>query len=165
MVRRKTPPQNPTVPTELLVGREEARYWLEERIEKGREMRNTQIGSMEQFEAAKNAYSKWNSFNTELLKTIFTTEELADEYGSCVGVGVVTIYDGPSLGEEIADLFENIDKKIHRLDSIVERLELIPPADQVSSGTHSTSPQTQVTRSNKVVIVQGHDELVGKEQS
>lgn len=52
MARKRTlSDAGPKKPTELLVTREEARSRLEERIQKGREIRNTQIKSHDHFEA------------------------------------------------------------------------------------------------------------------
>ncbi len=155
---RKSIPKEPQAPAELLISREDARTKLEDRIRKGRELRQVQIASGSAFESAKNEYNKWNSFNVELLNRIFSSDQFAEEYSRW---GAVTIsYSEPSLGEEITNLYKDIDEKLHRLDSIIERLELIPvsavaaPA-QISERTDAASPR----RSKKVFVVHGHDEV------
>jgi hypothetical protein len=67
-----------------------------------------------------NDFSKWDLFNNELLKRLFTTEELASEY-SFWGAMAISLRE-PSLGEKIAEIYKDIDKKIHRIDSIIDRL-------------------------------------------
>ncbi|MQU62335.1 nucleic acid-binding protein [Pseudomonas sp. FSL R10-1350] len=67
----------------------------------------------------------------------------------------------PSLGEKIADTNKDIDKKIHRLDSISERLELIPLDETLKDiGQHSKeSFDLKISKSNKVFVVHGRDEI------
>lgn len=141
---------------ELVVSRDEAKQRLQDRIDKGLELKQRQVTTPAAFEELSNAYSKWDSFNSELLRRIFTTEEAAREYDFW---GVASIaYHEPSLGERIADVYKNVDKKIHRLDSLIERLELIPLSQQVAASQPSESPTTS-PRSKKVFVVHGHDEV------
>jgi len=141
---------------ELAVTRDEAKQRLQDRIEKGMELRSNQVNTREAFEELKNTYSKWDSFNSELLRRIFTTDEAAKEYDFW-GVMAVSMYE-ESLGEKIAATYKDIDKKIHRLDSIIERLELIPLASQVVP-IDSASPPSAQPRSKRVFVVHGHDEV------
>lgn len=155
---RKTTPKEPQAPAELLVSREEAKAKLEDRIQKGQELKQAQITSGNALESARNEYSKWNSFNDELLNRIFSTDQFAKEYSWWGGVFVGR--DEPSLGEKIAELHKDIDEKIHRLDSIVERLQLVPVSraaepPQVSERSDATSRE----RTKKVFVVHGHDEI------
>jgi predicted nucleotide-binding protein len=159
MAKRKTSSvDGPKQPSELLMARDEARSRIEERIQKGRELRSTVIRSHDHFEATQNEYYKWNSFNTELLNRIFTTGEFADEYTSWVGVGLISVNE-PPLNEKVSDLVKDINGKIHRLDSIIERLELIPLVGSTPVTPGLQTPNTQLVRTNKVFIVHGHDEL------
>jgi hypothetical protein len=157
---RKSIPNEPQVPAELLISREDAKTKLEDRIRKGRELKQVQITSDSAFESAKNEYNKWNSFNVELLNRIFSSDKFAKEYSRWGGGAVSISYTESSLGEEITDLYKDIDENLHRLDSIIERLELIPvsavaaPA-QISEKTDAASQR----RSKKVFVVHGHDEV------
>lgn len=155
---RKSIPNEPQAPAELLVSREDARTKLEDRIRKIRELRQVQITSDSAFESAKNEYNKWNSFNVELLNRIFSSDQFAKEYSRWGAVAIS--YNEPSLGEEITDLYKDIDEKLHRLDSIIERLELIPVSSvaapaQISERTDAVFQR----RSKKVFVVHGHDEV------
>lgn len=158
MATRKKPTSTEAkLPTELLISRDDAKSRLQERIQKGLEIKQSQINSLEAFDSATNEYSKWNSFNTELLKRIFSTEELADEYSHWIGIGIISMRE-PSLGEKIADLYKDIDQKIHRIDSIIERLELIPLSNSLAAGAAPINePQRTPTKTKKVFVVHGHD--------
>ena len=66
----------------------------------------------------------------------------------------------PSLGEKIADLYKNIDQKIHRIDSIIERLELIPLTKAATAGAPQESESARSPeKTKKVFVVHGHDEI------
>ena len=140
---------------ELLVSPDEAQSKLRERIEKGKEILNLSPRSHEEFKEAQRKYYKWDDFNVELLKRQFTANAMSDEYSAFVGGFVVSTY-GPSLGEEIKDLQNDIEDKIHRIESIIERLELIPVTNALSPSAGDGSKTQKIDRS-KVFIVHGHD--------
>jgi predicted nucleotide-binding protein len=139
---------------ELAVSREDAKQRLQDRIDKGMELKVKQVNTREAFDELSNAYSKWDSFNSELLRRIFTTDEAVKEY-EFWGVMSIGMYES-SLSEKIADVYKDVDKKIHRLDSIIERLELIPLA--VSASAPEQLQTGSISRSKKVFVVHGHDD-------
>jgi predicted nucleotide-binding protein len=145
--------EQPTL--ELLFTQDDAKTKILERIEKGKEIRNGHISSLEQLELVRNNYQKWSDFNTELLNRLFTNESLSKEYSRTPSAGFFSL-EPEALEVKIEGLREKIDEKIHRLDSIVERLELFPLSDSVMA------PRTQKTLANfqneSVFIVHGHDE-------
>ncbi len=156
--RRTSKSQPPKEPLELLISRDEAKSRIQERIEKGLELKQHKVDTYETFNILSNYFSKWDAFNSELLKRVFTSEELAEEYGYW-GVMSVSMRE-PSLGEKIAGIYKDVDKKIHRLDSIIERIELIP----LKSVVQNTSSNQQEglpsqPRSKKVFVVHGRDEV------
>lgn len=65
---------------ELLASREDAKQRLQDRIGKGKELMQRKVDSGEAYELFKRDTGKWDDFNTELLRRLFTTEELAREY-------------------------------------------------------------------------------------
>lgn len=148
----------PKVPSELLISREEAKSKLQERIKKGHEIEQNITNSSEIFDNVKNEYSKWNSFNVELLKRIFTTEEFAKEY-SFWGGAIKMSMGPPSIEERRTNLYKDINQNIHKLDSIIERLELIPLNNTASTTTSSEKLTQASTKSKKVFVVHGHDEI------
>lgn len=156
MVRKSSTSQPPKPPLELVVSRDDAKSRLQDRIEKGMELKKKQVANFQDFEALQHDYSKWDSFNSELLKRLFTSDELAHEY-DWWGAMAVSMYE-PSLGEKIADVYKDIDKKIRRIDSIIERLELISlSAAHQSQVASREEPQPQ-SRSKRVFVVHGRDE-------
>lgn len=155
--RRTSTPPAPKPLLELATSRDDAKTRLQERIEKGLELKQRRVETRETFDTLMNDYSKWDSFNSELLKRIFTTEEMAKEYDFW-GAGMMLMRD-PSLGERIADVYKDIDKKIHRLDSIIERLELIPLEAAVQSLAPTPQSSPSQPRTKKVFVVHGRDEI------
>lgn len=151
-------------PLKLLVPREEAHRRIGERLAKGAALPVFQTGfeymtDATELEASKKAYKIWQAFNTEMLKQMFSNSDLANEYshwfGGLVGVG------RPSLAEEAMEHRESVSEKLHRLESIRERLELIPEAPGVApaSGTSHVGTVVAAT-SNRVFVVHGHDDAV-----
>jgi len=144
---------------ELSISRDEAKAKLDERVQKGREIQSSQIQTQQDLDVTTQKYYKWNDFNTELLKRIFTTDKYAKEYSRYVG-GAVMSYIEPSLSKKAADFHQEIDKKIHILDSIIERLELIPLAHSATQENIKSEKLPQpIEISNKIFIVHGRDDL------
>lgn len=156
MVRKSSTTQAPKPPLELNVTRDEAKTRLQDRIEKGMELKKQQVVNYQDFETLQHDYSKWDSFNSELLKRLFASDELAHEY-DWWGAMAVSMYE-PSLGEKIAEVYKDIDKKIHRIDSIIERLELIPLNTAHQSPVRSREDSPPQSRSKRVFVVHGRDE-------
>jgi predicted nucleotide-binding protein len=144
-------------PLELTVTRVEAKQRLEGRIEKATELKKTEASTEDAFKNFEKEFWKWDSFNVELLKRLFTNEDPADEY-SYYGFGVLNMSD-PPLGRRVAEQREKIDDKIHRLDSIIERLELIPVSNAAAAPQPVAAGPVGRTVSNKVFVVHGRDEV------
>ena len=113
-------------PYRLIVSRNKARQSIGLQIEKGCPIRDDNINSEADLEKAKESYSKWSSYNLELLKSIFSNDAIVKEY-SMVGFGVVVMgYGTAPIQKKIKDFKVRVGKKISTLESINERLELIP---------------------------------------
>ncbi|MGZ5126762.1 MAG: TIR domain-containing protein [Burkholderiales bacterium] len=140
------------------MSRDDAKARLQERIEKGLELKQRRVDTREAYENLSNDFSKWDAFNNELLKRLFTTDELAKEYSFW---GVMAIAMGErSLGEKIAEIYKDVDNKIHRIDSIIDRLELIPlSVDVHNTGLTPPQPSASQPRTKKVFVVHGRDEV------
>jgi len=157
MARKKSTNESKVL-LELLVSQEEARTKITDRINKGKEIKSIQINSEQDLDAAQNVFYKWDSFNEELLKRQFTTEELSEEYSWWSGISVVSRRKR-YFEEEVEKFHKKVDGKIHRLDSIIERLELIPISTPVKSTSILLSSSKKIDRS-KVFIVHGHNNEV-----
>lgn len=152
---RKNSTNEPKVPLELLVSQEEAKTKLAERIDKGKEIKSMQISSDQGLDIARKTYCKWSDFNKELLKRLFTTEKLSEEYSHYIEIGIISSYE-PLLGEKVREFHEDIDSRIHRLDSIIERIELIPLSTSVKL-SEKVSPSPKKSDKRKIFVVHGHD--------
>lgn len=150
---RKTTPHPPTPDPELQVTREEAAEKLGERVTLGEALHARQILNLEQLDAAENEYRRWDSYNSELLKRLFTTHKFEEEY-SWWGVIAVGMYE-KSPAEKVKHHKEEIRERIHRLESVRDRLELIPLAVGVRKPAAAAVGRE---RTNKVFVVHGHDE-------
>jgi predicted nucleotide-binding protein len=136
--------------------REEASRKIGERIEGGAELKSRPISNAQALKDVQRAYWTWSEYNEEMLRRMFTSSKIAEEYSSSVGV----FFGGQQpLGEEIAELHGSIDSKIRRLVSVKERLELIPLAPGIGQGPLA-SRRTPDLASGKVFVVHGHDDAV-----
>lgn len=149
---RKHAPEPPTQEPELRVSPEIAAEKINERISLGEEIRQRDVTTVEQLETSSNDYRRWSSYNIDLLNRLFTTPKFAEEY-AWWGVAGVSLYES-SPQEKLNELRKDVGEKIHRLESIRDRLELVPLATGV---VRSAAPAAR-ERTNKVFVVHGHDE-------
>lgn len=156
MARKPTEPnQNP----KLIMSREDAKLRLQDRIEKGKEIKQTQITTQQELKDAGKKFGKWDDYNADLLKKkIFDTEELANKYSMCGGV-VGIVGTSQSLKDDIDQLYKDIDEKIDWIDSLIDRLELYDEALQAESSEATTEQAPVAINRKKVFIVHGHDEI------
>jgi predicted nucleotide-binding protein len=143
-------PQDYATPS-LRWSRSEAAKRLAAQIEQGNHLKNRVISSKPALAEAQTERTKWNSYNHELLLRMFTNTAIADEYSR---VGPMVIVTGLTLSEEVAEFVDDLADRIARLESIAERLELIPAPDDVAV---TTTTKDDATQSTKVFIVHGHD--------
>jgi predicted nucleotide-binding protein len=154
---KRTGPQPPAKPPlRLRVSADDARSRLADRADKGRKLKDIPINSWETLDGAKKEYDKWSSYNSELLKQLFTSDELSNEYDRFYGAVIME----RNLGRDIREFHEEVGDKIHRLESIAERLELIPLSDEITAQLDATAIPSKPTSTSRVFIVHGHDEAV-----
>lgn len=107
----------------LQMPRSEVERRLDDRIAEGKKLSAIRIQNASELGTARKQKSKWADYNRELLKRIINTEDLVNDYDSSDPV----VFFGPtSLGEEISDFYSYLERNISKLESIRERLELIP---------------------------------------
>lgn len=147
----------------LSVPRVNARTRLLDRLERGKQlMVLSQRGISEDL---KTEYGKWNDFNNELLKRIFTNDQFQTEYDAA---GYV-----PTLGGFSDYPITELRDKLACLESIVERLDLVdepaglsaappaPPPMSAPSGLLSPSlrqKQSSPDDLQNIFVVHGRDE-------
>lgn len=152
---RKNPDPLPEPSLELVVSRADAEAKIRDRIEKGKELKSRPIVSWEHLEATRHEYYKWSAYNEELLRRLFTNDKLAQEYSGFLGIAVAG-GPPPTLQQEVVDFHESITDSIHRLESIKERLELIPESRAVAALPKASPASLRLGR--KAFVVHGHDE-------
>lgn len=154
----------------LVVSKTEFKEQLEMRIKSGKELLNTVVnivnystsyGRKEPFiEYDKkekddffSVYKKWDSFNTEYLKRSFniSDNEYKKEYEK--SFHLTSLFGSDDV---VGDQKKTIKEKIDKLESFIERLEIIPCDEQ---GKIIVRPNLEQL-SNKVFIVHGHDSLM-----
>jgi len=100
---------------------------------------------------------KWAKFAIHLLKTLFTDDSIAREFGDSW-----LLYSN-SLDKK-RQLADWIRAKIVRLESVVQRLPLFSLAEEVAKGTAVSIPKLQTKSvSRDIFIVHGHDEAAKHE--
>lgn len=156
MARRKS--EGPLPPPNLIVPKEEALQKLKNLIEEGRAILGKEIHSNEEFEQVDSLKFKWCSFCNELLSRYFDNTKYAEEF-DYAGLGSVSIavWGGPPpLGEKVKGMRDRMGAKIQKLESISERLELIPgPKGTIKK---DEIPQKAMKKGRTIFIVHGHDE-------
>lgn len=135
----------------LLISHDEAAKKINARINLGQELVNRQIPSENEFEKFKADHEKWHKFNLELLRHMFSTQAMANEYENRGGGAFLMNQDWRYWEKREK---EEISDEITKLESIVERLELIPNEKIGSANNDLKRPSNR-----KIFIVHGKDEL------
>jgi predicted nucleotide-binding protein len=154
---RKTAQPPADVPLYLAMPREEVGHKIVERIEGGTKLKDRPIRDHQTLKDVQRDYWTWDEYNEEMLRRMFTSPKVAEDYSRSVGA-FPFVMESP-LHEEIEDLHLQIDDRIRRLASINERLELIPFAPGIGQTPPHSKASTSVA-SGKVFVVHGHDEAV-----
>jgi predicted nucleotide-binding protein len=132
--------------------RSQAATAITDRIEKGKELAARSIASDDEHDGVQRDYYRWNSYNEDMLARMFDNRKVANEYrGIVIGGG-----GEGRLPEKIASLRKDINYKIHVLETILDRLPLIP--EPSNAAAPSTASEKTAPASKKMFIIHGHDE-------
>jgi predicted nucleotide-binding protein len=149
--RKSTIRRNPPAPN-LTIPRTVAESKIYDRITLGKKLLGLSFNNESDLEAAKTQRKKWNDYNEELLKRLFDSEVVFENYNRS------SLFDRhimkASWGQKISSFYEDISNKIETLESIIERLELIPEKVIISETQERYEPET----SDTVFVVHGHDD-------
>ena len=150
--------QDPSKPRRATLQRPraEAAKRIEAQIEKGKELLSRKIEDETELEDARHAMYDWTDYNEELLKRIVDTDELVKGYRP-IGIG-----GGPGgpipIGKEIEEFYSDMDYLVRALQSILNRLDLIPEAPELNQTVLQQQASEPHVISRRVFIVHGHDE-------
>jgi predicted nucleotide-binding protein len=163
---RKPRPSKEPASTQLTVKRKEAEDRLQNLIARGCEIRQRDYRTEQDLEAGRGDGDKWIRYAGEVLKRTFNSEEYAREL-DCATLGISLIPYGfgyePSLEQQVATFTEYLDCKIRTLESVLERLSLIPEMEIHSMDSQASQVDWLPTLTKKVFVVHGRDE--GAKQS
>ena len=156
MATRKSPAE-PQRLLELRVPISDATAKLDDRMAKGREILQLPMKDPTELDSASAQYRKWSEYNSQLLSSLFTTDQFKKDYEFW---SVMSIPMNPTFQERRDDFIGDVKEKVRRLESIKERLELIPvAASAMPVNVAVASPAPRADKS-KAFIVHGHDEAV-----
>jgi len=109
-----------------LLNKEEFSLKLSKQIITGKELLIFSVKTIEDLDIFKKNSKIWSEFNLELLKQSFSesNNEYKNEYEKCVLI--IAALGNFSLHEKSMDIKDKIKKRLNCLESIQNRLELIP---------------------------------------
>jgi len=143
----------------LVVSRAEAHRKIEERIALGKEIQGRNFSSVAELDSAKNDRTKWTQYNSEYLRRAFDNESVGVSYDKVSDWGTLKI--NPSFRERVSSFSDGIENQITSLQSLLERLELIPELHSALEPEPIGKPETAI--GTDVFIVHGHDETAKSE--
>lgn len=151
MAKNSKTVNNEQINPSLKLKRADVETKIQDRIKIGKELLNFNVGTSDELDKLNEKQRKWSEYNNELLLRYFDTSSIADNYMNCIGWGSLPI--NPSLHEKHRSAVEIINRRVSNLESLIERLELIP---EKHTTEESNMPRKEKT--NKVFIVHGHDD-------
>ena len=119
----------------LKVPKPQAEEFLKSQIKKGKELQEEfkKCGSQDSLDKLRGRYYNWDHFNEDVLLKIFPNDKEKNEYqGSSLGV---FLFGERSLQEKIQEDIEDIEKRITKLEGMMERLELYQDVEAEKKGT------------------------------
>ena len=149
--RKSTPPVVPPDPN-LIIPRSEAEKRLRGRIVAGEELLDLKIHNENDLESSRAERAKWNDYNEELLKRMFDSAAIYEKYKRTSLYGTLLI--NASIRQQISSFREGVAKQITAIESIIEKLELIPEKITDPAPQEKNRPDSSST----VFIVHGHDD-------
>lgn len=137
----------------LLVARNEARAMIGGHIKKGKELLEAVVISNDyDLKNARESYSKWRDYAKEMLKQLFNNDTMANSMNQSGRILTMNA----SLLQRAKDFRYDFERDITSLESVEERLPLIPEPTNANAGAVDETPKIK-TDSSKVFVVHGRD--------
>ncbi|MDD4995441.1 MAG: nucleotide-binding protein [Patescibacteria group bacterium] len=155
MAKRQQKYLAPDEPTTLLVASKVAREKIFSQIGKGNTLLEKNFSSAMEPQGLIKDYNKWNDYNKELLGILFTGKNVVNDYERHTHVTYSFMRDA---SEEFEDYKKLIKGAIDELESLDERLDLIPENQFMRDLEPSVSSPIFNNNNNNVFIVHGHND-------
>ncbi|MCX6600768.1 MAG: nucleotide-binding protein [bacterium] len=141
---------------EFLMPKADVKAAISIQIDKGKQLHDLPINTQEELTDAHSKESKWTDFTAELLRRAFNNRVYADEFeGRGLPAGAFLSLAPTPFSKCVHDYQKGIQQHLSRLESIYERLDLIPE----TSGSRLGVPRDpSLSQSGKVFVVYGRDE-------
>ncbi len=123
--RRSQPPPEPQRPPRVRKTHEETRTLLQRQIDKGKEIAaKIDPGAYmpDTYDLLENEVSRWSSYNYDLLRTLFDTDEVAKSYSIFGMFGIGSSYD--NYYKKMARMRSVVDDRVNFLQGEIEKLEI-----------------------------------------
>ncbi|MVM37184.1 hypothetical protein GO730_05250 [Spirosoma sp. HMF3257] len=157
MGNRKNTSTNEPKHSKLIIPRDDFKRQLKDRLYIGAQLVNSKVSTVLDLGTLEREFTKWDSFNSELLKTSFDNPN--NEYKSEYDInyfGYINL--GPiDYQKEYKDLLNKIDNKNRKLEQLIEQTELLQVSSQ--NNTIGIEASSKTGDMSKVFIVHGHDSL------
>ncbi len=154
MARTVISPQLP--PPRLIIPKLDAKGKLEELLEEGKTIQNSQFNNEEDVSIAEDKKEQWVEFISEYLTRIFDNEAYKKEFRNSYG-SMVMISD---VSDSIYNFKNDMRAKLNALQSIIRRLDLIPESIDNISKSQSPIENPGEGKNKEVFVVHGHDEVI-----
>jgi predicted nucleotide-binding protein len=159
---RATPSSRSDEPAKLRMSVASAADALRKQITVGQELLAVSINSAEGLDEHEKRYKHWNDYNNSLLRRMFTTAEEQENYDYYfVGAMFISLDQyGHDVRQEINEHRENVDKRVERLKSLEQRLDLFELDSSVVRPTSQAPASRAKADSNDVFVVHGHNDAI-----
>lgn len=147
MAKRINPQVPPPEPPELRIPCSEAAVKIQKQIDEGEQLLSQPVRSGSELEALRDSRRIWSDYNNTLLRQMFTTSAIADEYSAFYGA---VFRVNPDIKERIDQWRDDVRTSLTRLRSIRGRLELF-----ATPGAGATVELGQPHRGSGIFVVHG----------
>ena len=156
MAKRKSTFRGNLPAPSLNIPRMDAESKIYDRVTSGNKLLGLSIHGEQDLEAAKAQRKKWNDYNEELLKQLFSSEVVLEDYNrsSMSDPSMMKV----SWAQKISIFYEGIYNKVEALESIIKRLEFIPE----KIVTSETQEKNKHRIPEPVPVVHGKDDGTDK---
>jgi predicted nucleotide-binding protein len=161
-VAKKSYSQPPNEREKLMFSKTDAKARLEKQITKGEELSQRNIQNEQALQDVREEYYRWDTYNGNLLKSMFNTEQRCREYH----FGIGGMADHSTLAEGIKWLHRDIKYAISKVTNVLDAIELIEESDNLptSKGKSREMPNKLGDEiSKRVFVVHGHDDAAKQE--